>query len=117
TTLCPYTTLFRSNMNVSVNPVTAPTFSFGTSLTICAGETVPSLPNTSANGKIGTWSPSTVSNQNSGTYTFTPVARQCATSTTFTVTVTPNITPTFNFGTTLTVCADDDMIPNLPNTS
>ena len=104
-------------MNVVVNPIIAPTFSFGTSLTICAGGTVPTLPNTSTNGKVGTWSPSTVSNQNSGTYTFTPSAGQCATSTTFTLTVTPNITPTFNFGTTLTVCADDDMIPNLPNTS
>jgi large repetitive protein len=91
--------------NVVVNPIITPAFSFGTSSTICAGATVPTLPTTSTNGITGTWSPSTVDNQNSATYTFTPTAGLCATTTTFTVTVTPNITPTFGCGTSLTICA------------
>jgi hypothetical protein len=66
---------------------------------------VPTLPATSDNGITGTWNPSVVDNQNTGTYTFTPTAGQCAPPFSFTVTVTPNITPTFSFGTTLTICA------------
>ena len=86
-----------SSFAVTVNPNVTPSFAFGTSLTICAGATVPALPTTSQNGITGTWSPSSVSNQNSGTYTFTPTAGQCASTTSFAVTVNPNITPTFSF--------------------
>ena len=102
--------------NVTVTPNITPSFSFGTSLTICAGGTVPSLPNTSTNSINGTWSPATVDNQNSGTYTFTPTSGQCATPTTFTLTVTPNVTPTFSFGTSLSICAGAP-VPVLPATS
>jgi gliding motility-associated-like protein len=105
-----------TTLNVTVNPIVTPTFSFGTTSTICAGSTVPSLPATSDNGITGTWSPSTVDNQNSGTYTFTPANGQCANATTFTVTVTPNTIPTFSFGTSLTICAGG-AVPALPNTS
>ncbi len=110
--LCATTTTFT----VTVAPNITPTFSFGTALNICAGGTVPTLPNSSTNGITGTWSPSTVDNQNSGTYTFTPTAGQCATTATFTVTVAPNITPTFSFGTTLMICAGGT-VPTLPTTS
>ncbi|RTL59335.1 MAG: hypothetical protein EKK37_13645, partial [Sphingobacteriales bacterium] len=106
----------NTTLSVTVNPNITPTFSFGTSLTICNGGTVPSLPTTSSNGITGTWSPSTVSNTASGTYTFTPTAGQCATTTTFTVTVNPNITPTFAFGTSLTIC-NGGSVPALPTTS
>ena len=101
---------------VTIIPRVTPTFSFGTSLNICAGGTVPTLPNTSTNGITGTWSPAVVDDQNPGTYTFTPNAGQCANPTTFTVTVTPNITPTFSFGTSLTICAGGT-VPALPTTS
>ena len=94
-----------TTFTVTVNPNITPTFSFGTSSTICAGGVVPTLPTTSGNGIAGTWSPTTVDNQNSGTYTFTPTAGQCATATTFTQTVNPNITPTFSFATSLSICA------------
>ncbi len=110
--LCAPTATFT----VTVNPNIVPTFSFGTSQVICAGGTVPTLPNTSTNGITGTWSPSIVDNQNSGTYTFTPTAGLCATVTTFTVTVNPNIPPTFSFGTSLTICAGGT-VPTLPTTS
>jgi large repetitive protein len=109
---CATTTSFT----VTVTPNVTPTFSFGTTLSICSGGTVPTLPTTSVNGVTGTWSPSTVSNTASGTYTFTPTAGQCATTTTFTVTVAPNITPTFSFGTTLTICSGGT-VPTLPTTS
>jgi len=101
---------------VTVNPNIPPTFSIGTSLTICAGGTVPTLPTTSANGITGTWSPSVIDNQNSGTYTFTPTAGLCATTATFTVTVNPNVTPVFSFGSNLTICAGGT-VPVLPTTS
>ncbi len=105
-----------ATFTVTVNPNITPTFTFGTTLTICAGGTVPTLPTTSTNGITGTWSPSTVDNQNSGTYTFTPTAGQCATTATFAVTVTANITPTFSFGPTLSICAGG-IVPTLPTTS
>jgi gliding motility-associated-like protein len=103
-------------VNITVNPNLTPTFSFGTALAICSGGTVPALPVTSTNNITGTWSPATVSNTASGTYTFTPTAGQCAVPTTFTVTVDVNITPTFSFGTTLTICSGG-AVPALPVTS
>ncbi len=105
-----------ATFTVTVNPNIVPTFSFGTASTICAGATAPALSTTSTNGITGTWSPSSVDNQNSGMYTFTPTAGLCATTTTFTVTVTPNVTPTFNFGTSLTICAGA-AVPALPGAS
>jgi gliding motility-associated-like protein len=60
---------------------------------ICSGGTF-TLPTTSNNGIIGTWSPA-INNTTTTTYTFTPNAGQCATTTTMSVTVNPNITPTF----------------------
>jgi large repetitive protein len=114
-----------ATFTVTVNPLVTPVFSFGTSLTICNGAALPAginpLPNTSTNGITGTWSPSTVSNTSSGVYTFTPNnPAQCGTVTTFTVTVNPNITPVFSFGTSLTICNGAALpvgINPLPNTS
>jgi large repetitive protein len=105
-----------ASLSVTVNPVVTPTFSFGSSLNICAGGTVPALAGTSTNGITGTWSPAVVDNNNSGTYTFTPGAGQCATPVSFSVTVTPNITPTFGFGTSINICAGGT-VPTLPGTS
>jgi gliding motility-associated-like protein len=105
-----------ATLTVTVNPNITPTFTFGTSFTVCAGGTVPALATLSNNGITGTWSPSVVDNQNSGAYTFTPTAGQCATTTTFTVTVNANSTPTFSFGPNLTICAGGTL-PVLPGTS
>jgi gliding motility-associated-like protein len=93
-----------ATLDVTVVANTVPTFSFGTTLTICSGATVPALPLTSDNSVNGTWTPSTVSNTASGIYTFTPTAGVCATTQTFTVTVNPIVTPTFSFGTTASIC-------------
>ena len=105
-----------TTVEVNVIPNITPTFNFGTSLTICAGGTVPVLPGYSNEGITGTWSPAVVSNTTSGVYTFTPDAGQCAVPATFTVTVNPNITPAFSFGTSLTIC-NGGVVPTLPPTS
>src|SRR5690606_36218221 len=112
TGLCATTTTLT--VNVTLNQT--PTFSFGTALTICSGGTVPTLLTTSDNSISGTWNPSTIDVQNSATYTFTPTTGSCALPVTFTVTVNPNIIPTFDFGISLTICAED-FVPTLPNTS
>ena len=81
------------------NPITP---NFATSLTLCNGETAPTLNTTSPNGIVGTWSPSTINNTMSGNYVFTPNPNQCATPITLAVTITNSITP--DFATTLTLC-------------
>ena len=101
-----------ASLTVKVTANITPSFSFGTTLTICSGANVPQLPTTSDNGITGSWSASVVDNTQSGVYTFTPTSGQCATTATFTVTVNQPVTPTFTYGTTLTVCSGDPT-PNL----
>ena len=105
-----------TTLSVTVTPQTIPTFSFGTTLSICSGGIVPALPTSSSNSITGTWSPAVVDNTNNGTYTFTPNTGQCANTNTFTVTLTPQITPTFSFGNNLTICVGASA-PSLPTTS
>jgi gliding motility-associated-like protein len=101
---------------VTVNPIITPAFTFGTSLSVCSGASVPSLPLSSTNGVTGTWSPSSIDNLNSATYTFTPNAGQCANGTSLDVTVNANVTPTFPFGTNMTTC-QGSAVPTLSTTS
>jgi large repetitive protein len=103
-------------LTVTVIPRTIPTFTFGTSLVICGTGAVPVLPNISMNGITGTWNPAVVDDQNSGVYTFTPAVGGCTSPTTFTVTVNPNITPAFSFGTSSSLCTGG-AVPTLPNIS
>ncbi|WP_187658261.1 gliding motility-associated C-terminal domain-containing protein [Flavobacterium macrobrachii] len=111
----------ETTFTVTITPQTTPTFTFGTSVSLCSGGVVPTLPTTSGNSITGVWSPSVVDNVNNGTYTFTPDSGQCANETTFTVTITPQTTPTFTFGTSLTACQGDVstqvLLPNLSNNS
>ena len=106
----------NATFNVTISPILVPTFSFGSNLSICAGGTVPTLPGTSTNGITGIWTPSVVDNQNSHTYLFAPTSGQCASTGLFSVIVNPIITPTFSFGTSLSVCAGGT-VPTLPGTS
>jgi gliding motility-associated-like protein len=82
--------------------------------TFCQGAIVPTLPNTSNNGIIGTWSPTVISNQNSGAYIFTPNVGQCAVPFTQNVTISNSITPSFSLQNTFCQGAT---VPTLPNTS
>lgn len=81
-----------ASMTVAVTPNVTPTFNQVAA--ICSGGTF-TLPTTSTNNITGTWSPA-INNTATTTYTFTPTAGQCANTTSMTVTVTPNVTPTFN---------------------
>ena len=84
---------------------------------ICLDNAAPTLPTTSTNSIIGSWSPSTIDTSIAGTvtYTFTPNSGQCATTTTLDVTIdSPNIVPTFNgIG---AICLNSTA-PTLPTTS
>jgi gliding motility-associated-like protein len=88
-----------STMSIVVNPVVVPLFT--PVLPFCAGGMAPVLPNTSANGITGTWSPASVSNTTSAIYTFTPSAG-CATTATLPVVVLP--IPNVNLGNDTTIC-------------
>ncbi len=81
-----------TNMTVTINPIVTPVFTqVGP---ICSGNSF-SLPTTSNNGIIGTWSPA-INNTQSTVYTFVPNAGQCANTTTMIVNITPRQTPVFN---------------------
>ena len=76
-------------MTVTVTPNSTPTFTQVPA--ICSGATL-TLPLTSNNGIVGTWSPAAV-NTATTTYSFTPNSSQCSTTASMTVTV--NDLPTF----------------------
>jgi gliding motility-associated-like protein len=92
----------NGTITVTVNQKTPTTFN---PISICLGGVAPTLPATSLEGFTGTWSPSTIDNTQAITYSFTPDAGQCAAIGTLTITPTPNVTPVFPLGTTLTACA------------
>ncbi|MBA9074377.1 gliding motility-associated-like protein [Flavobacterium gossypii] len=87
-------------LNVTVSNSITP--NFPTTLSLCTGNTAPTLNTTSPNGITGMWNPAVINNTTSGSYVFTPNAGQCAASVTLIVTVASSITP--NFPTSLTVC-------------
>jgi gliding motility-associated-like protein len=99
---------------VTVTPKTPTTFA---PVALCVGAPAPALPATSLEGFTGTWNPATIDNTQTVTYTFTPTAGQCAAAGTLTITPTPNVTPVFPLGTSLTSCASavatQVLLPNL----
>jgi len=84
-----------ATLSIEVTDQITPTFDAVGPL--CLNSTPPQLPNVSNNGITGSWSP-TISTGTIGTtiYTFTPDAGQCGASTTLSISVTDQITPTFN---------------------
>lgn len=70
---------------------------FGAIGPFCEGSTTATLPTTSTNGVVGTWSPA-LSTTTPGTsnYVFHPTNAGCADSITVSVTIDPSVTPTFN---------------------
>src|SRR5205809_213450 len=104
-----------ASISVTVTPQVTPTFTAVGPL--CQNSTAPVLPSTSTNGITGTWSPATINTATAGTttYTFTPTdASQCATTASISVTVTPQVTPTFN---TVGPLCQNSTAPALPSTS
>ncbi len=99
-------------LNVTVAPVTPPTFTIPT--TFCLGSTPGLLPTTSNNGITGTWLPNSISNQSSGNYVFTPTVGQCSTIFILNVTVSSLVQPSFNFPTA--ICSGGNLTA-LPTTS
>ncbi len=72
-----------STSYITINDIVTPTF---TAISpICSGGSF-TLPSTSDNGIVGTWSPS-INNTATTTYTFTPNFGQCGTTTSMTVAV------------------------------
>jgi hypothetical protein len=98
-------------MTITVNPSIDPTFT--QVAPICAGAALSSLPTTSVNGIIGTWSPA-INNLATTEYTFTPTAGLCANTVTMTITVNPSIEPTFTQ--VAPICAGA-ALSSLPTTS
>ena len=87
--VCPGT--FRVPVTVTVTSGTAATF---TQLGPYCSGTAFTLPTSSTNGIIGTWSPA-INSSTTTTYTFTPSAGQCGLPATMTVTISSALTPTF----------------------
>ncbi|MCF6133303.1 T9SS type A sorting domain-containing protein [Flavobacterium wongokense] len=98
-----------ASLTITVNQPVTPTFN--AIAPICNGDSL-TLPTTSVNGFVGTWSPA-FDNTATGTYTFTPNAGQCATTATLTITVNQPVTPTFNA--IAPICNGDSL--TLPTTS
>jgi gliding motility-associated-like protein len=72
------------------DPTITPLFD-NVSRSICAGGSIPTLPNVSQNGISGAWSPGIVNATSTGTYTFTSNAGQCAKDLTITINYVPKI--------------------------
>jgi hypothetical protein len=104
-----------ASISVTVTPQVTPTFN--TIGPLCQNSTAPALPGISLNGITGTWSPLTINTAVAGstTYTFTSTdATQCATTASISVTVTPQVTPTFN---TIGPLCQNSTAPALPGIS
>ncbi|HEA28855.1 MAG TPA: T9SS type B sorting domain-containing protein [Leeuwenhoekiella sp.] len=82
-------TTFTIEVNERVTP------EFDSIMPICAGDMLTTLPTTSNNGIIGTWSP-TLDNTQTTTYTFTPNAEECSISTVLIIEVNELVTPEFD---------------------
>jgi hypothetical protein len=105
-----------ATLNLTVNPLTIPTFNFfaaGLPNTFCSDFNAPTI---STNGITGTWSPSVISSAaGTNTYTFTPDAGQCADTLTITITTIEQVYGcTLNTQTNynpLATCDDGSCIP------
>lgn len=86
-----------SSMIVEINTITTPIFA--PSAPVCYGATLPSLPTTSLNNIMGSWSPA-MNNTGTTSYTFTPSSGICSQNATQTIVVFPADSTYFN----VTVC-------------
>lgn len=80
-----------ATMTIIVNPIITPTFT--AVAPICSGGILDTLPTTSNNDVLGTWSPA-LNNLATTTYTFTPSRGQCATTATLAISIITTRLPT-----------------------
>lgn len=104
-----------TTLSVTITPQITPTFAAIGPL--CQNSIAPTLPTSSTNSPAitGTWN-SAINTSTAGTtvYTFTPAAGQCATTATLSVTITPQITPTFD---AIGPLCQNSVAPILPTSS
>jgi len=104
-------------VTITINDVVDPIFEPIT-LTYCIGATPDELP-TATNGIIGTWSPATIDTSVAvvdAEYVFTPDEGQCSNPVTWLVTVTEEVTPTFEpIVTAYCLNATPDALPVITN--
>lgn len=81
------------NDQVTISIVTPVLSTFNAQGPYCSGDSF-TLPSTSINGILGTWSPA-INNTVTTTYSFTPNSGQCANSTNLTITINPIVFPNF----------------------
>ncbi|MFM7667098.1 MAG: Ig-like domain-containing protein, partial [Bacteroidota bacterium] len=99
-----------ASLTITITPIINSTFiQVGE---ICSGGTF-SLPSSSNEGIIGTWSPA-INTNSTTTYTFTPSVGQCGTSANMIVTVTPTVSPQF---TQISPICSGELLSPLPTTS
>ncbi len=103
---CPVDTL-----SLPVVVITTPTFNqVGP---ICSGAPNITLPGTSLNGIIGSWSPA-INNLVTTLYTFTPYANQCSTNASMTIVVAPEASSFASVNATpKSICAGDSSLLNV----
>ncbi|RAR70713.1 hypothetical protein CLV55_110114, partial [Flavobacterium aciduliphilum] len=99
-------------INVNINPNVVPIFS--SMGPYCQNSIANSLPNTSINSIIGTWSPATIATTLPGTqiYTFTPNSGQCATPASLNISITAPTIPVFSITSNYCQNATPDLLPN-----
>jgi gliding motility-associated-like protein len=97
-------------LTVTVSTQVTPVFSFGNQLTICSGETVPSLPTLDNNGMNGVWTPASIDNTKPANYTFEP-SDDCAESFILNVIVNDPITPVFSLPSSICFNSNAETLP------
>jgi len=103
-----------SNNNFTITCGTTQTPVFNAIQLACQNDAAFSLPSTSDNGIMGSWTPAlNLTVPGSFTYTFNPAANQCANPASVQLTVQPQVEPVFSHPTTL--CLNDPFM--LPTTA
>ncbi len=100
-----FTNNTSNDSTISLTEIVYP--NFGIVGPFCQGMSY-TLPTTSLNNIVGTWSPATFNNQQTTTYTFTPNDTTCNQVVQLTVTIVPNSTPSFNIASN--VCVNGNLV-------
>ncbi len=103
--------VIETTFTITIEPAAIP--EFDTLDSICEGDAIEALPETSLNGISGSWSPA-IDNTQTTVYTFTPNEGECAEQTTLTLEVIEFILPEFSLENNYCI---GDAIDSLPTIS